>query len=208
MSLQTELIRIAREECKANNVKLYLGRGKSINYSFVSPRIRVNGFFDFDVKPPKQMKLACATGRKNWELILVHELSHMHQWMEDCKVWKDYCATNGDMIDRAISGKSTDNTKLEHDAMVTLLLEHDCEKRAHELLKNLGYPKNKLDEYVQKANSYALFYLYILHNKKWYKVGKEPYNLKNVWKHFPKTFNIDIEATFHRLKHHFDQCVN
>lgn len=204
MSVRDDLVRLARAECKANGVKLYLGKGKSVRYS---RGMNVNGFFDFDVKKPKQPKLVCATGRPNWELVLVHELNHMRQWKEDCKVWQDYCATTGNMIDRAISGKKLDEKKLKKDTIATLLMEHDCEKRSHNTLKELKYPKNKLVEYVQKANSYALFYLYVAKYKKWYKIGREPYNSKVVWGKFPKTFDIDIHKTFEKLGHLFDNCV-
>ena len=201
MNIRNELVNIVRSECKANGVNLYLGSGKSVQYN---RSVRVNGFFDFDTKIPK---LACATGRPNWELVLVHELNHMLQWKEDCKVWRNYCATTGNMIERAISGKSTDSNKLKKDSMITLLMEHDCERRSHAMLKKLGYPKTKLTEYVQKANAYSLFYLYVAKHKKWYSIGKEPYNLKIVWSKFPKTFDIDIFSTFNNLGHLFEYCV-
>jgi hypothetical protein len=204
MSVRSELVRMARAECKANGIKLYLGKGKSVQYG---RGIRVNGFFDFDVKKPKQPRLACATGRPNWELVLVHELNHVRQWKEDCKVWKDYCDTTGDMIDRAISGRKIDPIKLKKDTFITLLMEHDCERRSHSMLKKLGYPKAKLVQYVQKANAYALFYLYVAKHKKWYSIGKEPYNTKKVWSKFPKTFDIDIASTFAQVGHLFDHCV-
>ena len=204
MTLKNKLVNIVRKECRDNAVKLYLGNGKSVNYS---KGIQVNGFFDSNEDEPYQGKLSCAIGRQNWELILVHEFNHMMQWKENCKVWQNYEIICDNVIDEVISGKDVDLKNLEIDARTILLLEHDCEKRSYNTLKNLGHPKEKLVEYVQKANAYALFYLYIIKKKKWYEIGKEPYNLKSVWSKFPKTFNIDIDATYARLGHLYDKCV-
>ena len=205
MNLKDKLKELAHKECKKNKVKLYLGRGKSVKYPIGN--IRVNGFFNFDVDTTTTPILACATGRPNWELVLVHELCHMRQWKDNCKVWRNYCQDHHNFMDISLSGKYVNPKKLAKEAYIALLMEHDCEQRAHHLLSELGYSKQKLIEYIQKSNAYALFYLYVAQHNKWYEVGKEPYNLKNVWKHFPKTFDIDIDKEFFRLHKHFDQCV-
>lgn len=204
MNIQKELFAMTRAECKESGVEIYMGKGKSVRYA---PNIRSNGFFDFDVPPSKKPRLAFAMGSPNWELTLVHELNHLRQWREDTEIWNDYISITGNVIDAVLSGKKVNDKKLMKDARITLLMEHDCEKRAYETLKKLGYPQKKLIEYIQKANSYALFYLYIATRKKWYKIGHEPYNMKQVWSQFPKTFDIDIDAEFEKLGHLYDLCV-
>jgi hypothetical protein len=203
MNLRNKLLAMARQECKESNVRLYLGKGKSVRYA---NGISVNGFFDFDVDSHERPTLACSTGKPNWELVLVHELNHLRQWREDCKVWRNYKTISGNVIDNAISGRHVDSRILLSDAKKVLLMEHDCEKRSYATLKQLGYSKEKLIEYVQKANAYALFYLYVAKNKTWYEVGKEPYSLKTVWGKFPKTFDIDIAETFEKVGHLYAQC--
>jgi hypothetical protein len=201
MNLKKRLLTLTKKECKENGVILYLGPGKSVSYM---KGLYVNGFFDFEADIPK---LSCAIGHSNWELILVHELNHVRQWKENCKVWDDYVKKSKGIIDEAVSGKKISKEKLLIDAKLSLFLEHDCEKRSYKTLKQLGYPKEKLIEYIQKANAYALFYLYVAEHRVWYEIGKEPYNLKSVWGKFPKTFNINIDKTYARLSHLYDQCV-
>ena len=202
---QKSLLELTRTECKNNKVKLYLGRGKFIRYS---TGVKVNGCFDpepeFEEDPPK---LSCSLGSPNWELVLVHELNHMRQWIENCKAWRDYAKCSGNVINDAISGKKLNNRTFTKSIMATLWMERDCEIRSYNTLKKLNYPKDKLDEYVQKANAYTIFYLDILHNRKWYVIGKEPYNLKNVWRKFPKTFDVNIEDVYANLGHLYQNCV-
>lgn len=204
-TLQKQLLKMTRAECKNNKVKLYLGRGKSVRYS---PKILTNGYFspdpDYDDENPK---LYCAIGKPNWELTLVHELNHMRQWIDNCSEWKAYVKVNGNVINEALSGKKINNKRFTKNIIVTLLMERDCEKRSYATLKELKYPQNKLDEYVQKANAYTIFYLDMLHNRKWYVIGQEPYNLKNVWGKFPKTFDVNIDLVYAKVGHLYKNCV-
>jgi hypothetical protein len=202
MNIKNKLIIITKEECKKHKINLFLGKGKYVKYCINN--IKVNGFFDFtDDKP----KLACATGKPNWELTLVHELSHMHQWQENCKSWKDYLKIDSNVIDDSVNGVYVNEKKLYKNTLIVLRMERDCEQRAHALLKELGYPKDKLNIYIQKANAYTLFYLYVVKYKKWYSIGKEPYTIKSVWNKFPASFDIDIEKTFEKMEKYFHRCV-
>lgn len=197
--MKNKIIKLAQINCEANGTSLFLGKGKSVSYA---PRIKVNGYFD-----SSKNKLAVATARKEWELILIHEMNHMIQWTENCKAWKEYQSIDSNIIDDAIQGKSVNDKKLKETALITLKMEHDCEQRSYKTLKFLKYPKKKLIEYTQKANAYCLFYLFVAKNKKWYIIGKEPYNIKKIWKHFPKTFDFDIEKTFEKLEYLYLQCI-
>ena len=205
MTLKQKIVKIARSECRNNYVKFYLGRGKSVQY-VSDHKLRVNGFFDSDPDIGRP-KLACAIGRPNWELVLVHELNHLRQWKEDSQIWCDYEKIPGNRLDEAISGKDIDPKELEENIRATILLERDCERRTHNTLKELGYPEKKLKEYVQRGNAYTIFYLNILKTKKWYAIGKEPHSLKSVWCHFPTTFDIDIDKTFKKLGYLYNQCL-
>jgi len=62
-------------------------------------------------------------------------------------------------------------------------------------------------EYIQKANAYTLFYLFVSDERVWYTIGKEPYRLPTVWKQFPKSFDIDLISTYNNLKHLYWRCI-
>ena len=195
-----KLLADVRRECKANNIKLYLGKGKYIKYG----KMKVNGLFDIDAEVPT---LSVAVGKKNWELILSHEFSHFQQWIENCDWWKAYETCDTWIIDRVVGGEEVDEKELAKSAKIIMMMERDCEMRSHKLLKSLGYSEGKLKQYVQKANSYYMFYLYIVKHKKWYKIGKEPYNIKSLWRQFPTTFDFDIKKEFSKLEHLYYNCI-
>ena len=195
-----KLLADVRRECKAHDIKLYLGKGRFIKYG----KMKVNGLFDIDTEIPK---LSVATGQKNWQLILSHEFSHFQQWVDKCEWWKAYETCDTWIIDNAVSGKRVNEKELVKSAKIIMMMERDCEMRSHKLLKSLGYPKEKLCQYVQKANAYYMFYMYIAKHKKWYTIGKEPYNIQSLWKQFPMTFDFDIEKEFKDLEYLYDICV-
>ena len=197
-SLKQNIIKMARAECKKSNIDLYLGSGRSVQYS---KKLRSNGYFDSE-----NNKLAVAIGRPNWELILLHELNHLRQWQQHCPEWKKYL-TIGHSIDDALAGETITESKLHHDINCILQLERDCEIRAVQDLIKLNYPAKKIQQYIQKANAYCMFYLFINENRKWYRIGKEPYNLKSVWKLFPDTFDFDLDLEYQKIKHIYHNCI-
>ncbi len=46
-------------------------------------------------------------------------------------------------------------------------------------------------DYIQKANSYAMFWKMVGKSRQWYKIGKRPYELPEVYSEFPTTFSLD-----------------
>ena len=199
MLRKQELLALVREKCKKHRIDLYLGPGQ-----FVRPDegICVNGYFDNIAR-----KLAVATARANWQITLAHEFSHMCQWIDKCQTWKDYHKVNTQVIDDTISHCYVKQKTLDIAAKVAVDIERDCEKRTHKLLKEFGHPKEQLLEYIQKANAYCLFYLYLAKHHKWYEIGKEPYNLPKVWRKFPRTFEFDIHSKFKKLENLYKYCV-
>lgn len=150
----------------------------------------VNGYVDGDIR-----ELAVATGKesKRWISVLVHESCHMDQAIEQCKAWTDCDVTEDSdasgLIFLWINNIVELNSKQRADyTQKALMVELDCERRAVEkiLEHNLDYDTV---EYTQRANAYVYFYLMIKKTRRWYVVGKEPYTVKEVWKHMPKTFD-------------------
>lgn len=176
--------------CKTSGVTLYVGKGKHVKCD----EFKVNGYFDC-----KKKVLAFSTGTPAWVLVASHEVSHMQQWVDQCIAWKEYCSVTNDVSD--FFEWSDESFR------VTIAMERDCEQRSVKLLRSFGYPKKRIDEYIQKANAYTLFYHYVHEYKKWYKIGVEPYNLPKVWKKFPKVFGIDQKAVYNDLKQYYAYCV-
>lgn len=75
--------------------------------------------------------------------------------------------------------------QLEDYVVRTLQVELDCERRALTMIQDFGLDVGvSPGEYAQQANAYVLFYHAMALRRRWYQIGREPYNLPEVWMHF------------------------
>ena len=173
-----------------NNIKLLLSPDTGISMD----GIMVNGYFD-DIK----RILACSLGKdiSQWLPILVHESCHMDQYLEQIPEWLENAGVDniGSMyyIDKWLNGDDNVDMKLvDREIETSMAVELDNEKRSVEKTKEWGFDKViNLDEYVQNANSYVLFYLWMRKNRRWYTIGKEPYNNKIIISKMSNSFDYD-----------------
>ena len=153
--------------------------------------IKSNGFFDAENR-----EFACAVGKHwiFWLRTFIHESCHFDQWKERCDAWQAsdrFLPSEEDLVwdwldnkvEIAYAGstfldpnqRTINFSKLEEVARVTKELERDCEERT--IAKILEYKVDiHTDDYARGAWAYVLFYDYILECRKWYVIGKEPYN--------------------------------
>lgn len=204
MKLAKHLLPIIKKVCKSYNIKLYVGAGRSVRYGGV----RSNGFF-VEGSGFGTGKLAVARKAKNWEYTLMHEFSHMLQWIDQCKAWCDYekAFAGGDVVDPCLKGEQVDPKILSKQLRALLLLERDCEMRCAKILKFYRFSKTQIRRYIQAANAYTIFYLHIEKYHRWYEIGREPYNVRSVWQAFPTTFNVDVNTVYARLGHLYSKCI-
>ena len=73
-----EFLEKVKADCKKYAISLELRRGKSVNLG----GFRCGGYFD-----EEERKLVVAKGHKNFKELLVHEYSHMTQWLEGIDIW-------------------------------------------------------------------------------------------------------------------------
>ena len=181
-------------------VKLLLSPEKGVEY--VGGGFICNGYFDSDGKT-----LACALGKdiSQWLIILLHESCHMDQWLDQVPAWTENLGMEN--IDKWLGGDdNVDMNLIDEEIRTSMLVELDCEKRTVEKIKkyNLDSIIN-IDEYIQKSNAYILFYLWLRKNRRWYTIGKEPYNQAIVVSSMPKTFNIDYNTLDPNIEKVFDE---
>ncbi len=187
---------------KKKGIKLYLSPDKGVEY--VGGGFMCNGYFDSDGQT-----LACALGKdiSQWLIILLHESCHMDQWIEQVPEWTENIGMEN--IDKWLGGDDNVNMEeIDEEVRTSMLVELDCEKRTVEKIKkyNLDSIIN-IDEYIQKSNSYILFYLWLRKNRKWYTIGKEPYNQSEVVSVMPKTFDIDYTTLDPKIEKVYDQYL-
>jgi len=184
---------------KENNIKLVLSPEKGVQFS--EGGILCNGYFD-DITST----LACALGKdvSQWLVILLHESCHMDQWVEKVPEWTENVGM--DNIEKWLNGDDTVNmNNIDNEIRTSIIVEVDCEKRTVEKIKKYGLDSIiNIDEYIQKSNAYVLFYLWMRKNRKWYTIGKEPYNITDVVNVMPKTFDINYTILDSNIEKTYD----
>lgn len=185
-----------QKKCDENNITLIIKNEPGIPY-VGNDGIMVNGYFD-----DKSRSLACAAGKdvSLWLPTLIHESSHMDQFLEDAPEWLN----NLDMVetDKWLTGDdSVDMNTVTEEIKTAIAVEVDCEKRTVNKIKQLGLD-GIIDakEYIQRANAYLMFYLWMKENRKWYEIGREPYNLPEIFREMPKTFDNDYSELSSELR--------
>ncbi len=188
--------------CKDSKINLVLSPERQVE----TEGIKCNGYFDHTDKI-----LTVATGQSfdAWFKILVHEFSHMRQWIEQCKAWteseKDGDAN--DTMDKWLN--STVNlSKKNKNKFVNRArdLELDCDKRALNWIRAFKLPINERD-YIKRANAYIYFYTYIKETRKWYTIGKEPFNNWLLVLAMPTHFDNDYDNPPEVIKRLYRGCI-
>ena len=141
-----------KRRCKANGIELVLSPSRSVvlTDTFSSD---CSGYFD---SGDKVLVVACGKPFDQWIEILVHEYSHMEQWMLDPRWehWTDCCLALWDWMDRS---KLMNNSQLNQVIDGMIELERDCEVRALNNIEKWNLPINK-SRYKRKANLYLYCY--------------------------------------------------
>ena len=168
------LIKDVKEKCEKLGVTLFLSPEKSV---VLSENILSGGYFSDETEGETPV-LACAMGQSNFEkaiILFIHESCHLDQWSEreqENSLW-----SKGDtmgLIDEWLDGEEISDSELDRAFNQSKDIEIDCEKRSVEKIKQYDLPIN-IEEYIQKANAYILFYNYLRKHRKWSIPGNPPY---------------------------------
>ena len=141
-----------RRMCKIHKVELMLSPSRAvvITDSFSTD---CSGYFD---DTDKVLAVACGKPFEEWIEILVHEFSHLQQWLDDER-WEHWTYCCGELWAWLDKEKIMNNSQLKViiDGMIDL--ERDCEVRALNNIAKWNLPINK-SEYKRKANLYLYSY--------------------------------------------------
>lgn len=141
-----------RRRCTNKGIELMLSPSRNvvITDSFSTD---CSGYFD-DVN--KVLVVACGKPFNDWIEILIHEYSHMQQWLDDDRWshWTDCCLDLWSWLD---GEKILNNIQLNKVLDGMIELERDCELRALDNIAKWNLPINK-SRYKRKANLYLYSY--------------------------------------------------
>ena len=144
------------------------------------PRVRIDG--DYGSGFFNERQLVVATGVPDWLGVLVHESSHVDQYIEGSRLWTEVdphlIAVNSWLADTS-KGRKIRN-KLESFKCV-LALELDAERRSLKKIARYSLPIEK-KVYAQKANSYLFGYTQAMRSRRWF---PEAYTYPEIWKRMP-----------------------
>ena len=169
---------------KKHSVELFFSKSRWVK---ISDKIRSNGYFSDHDKP--RLAIACGQPLDKWFALLVHESSHLDQWLEHSEYWQYISSkvdNNSYLIDEWLAGAHQNRTKKvfqEIDKLI--LLEADCEIRSIQKIKKYGLAIDS-DLYCQRANAYIYFYHHLKTTGQWYRINFEPYSLEQIYSQMPK----------------------
>jgi hypothetical protein len=191
-----------QEKCSKHDIDSLMPNTPGVEYLYGNTL--TNGYFDSDNR-----LLACATGKElnQWLPILIHESSHMDQFLENDPVFNDSLGLD-ETFKWTEGSEDVDFNKIDREIESGIAVEVDCEKRTVEKIKEYGLEfVVSIDEYIQKSNAYVLFYRWMRKNRSWYKIGFEPYNVKSVYSKMPKTFEIDYTTMTQEVSESFNDLL-
>lgn len=185
-------IRDTWAKCNSNGVVLDLQNEDRVAYP--GGESRVSGYFlgdDLGEKP--RLCVAIRKPTTDWMTVLMHESSHMDQWVERCDVWRQGFRDDRDVYDvlQDWLDHKVELSADEQDDVVgrCMAIELDCEKRTLDKMRKLGMHMYTYD-YVRKANAYIWSYYMVKVRRRWY--AKPPYEVFEVWGGMPDMF-MDLE---------------
>lgn len=174
--------------CETHNVTLI-----TQNEPFYEDEELCGGYFSFD---KKELAVSCIQDDYWFINLMVHEYSHMEQWLDD-----DPCIHTmmrggidaGTLIGKWIKGVNYKNESIKKAIKLIIALEHNCEKRAVQNIIKYKLPIN-IDEYCRQANTYLYFHYYMKKKRQW-EFNKSPLDLVNVIKYMPS----ELDQNYNRL---------
>jgi len=167
----------------------------------------VSGYFS-EITGQRELAVATKKQTERWLGVLVHEFSHMEQWLEKAKPWarlKSLYSKKGDACQtyfKWVEGKRVEKSIAIRSGKLVRDMELDCEKRAVKNIKKWKLPI-PINEYIKNANAYILFYAHTFKHRKWCNI-KSPYNIKRIINIMPEEFvdNYDV------LEPKYEELVN
>ena len=164
-----------KKDCKSNQIGLFLYDQKFI----MDNGDKFGGWFD-----PTKRELHCSFPSKlqrKYVELLIHESCHMDQFLTKAPKWTIE-QSQGSLELFWEWTKGRDCTHINTHLRNIQLMEAECEQLAVQKIMDLELNINT-QQYIQKANSYLLFYTVLKETKKW--CDYPPYRFKEIWQQMP-----------------------
>lgn len=186
---------MVKNGCKKHKVSCKL---KDVNYLKPIPSIRCTGYFDDESRT-----LQVAMKQKDSFEILVHEYSHLTQWVDRAPV---YMKANKYLlaVDAWIAGEQLSDAMVDAAIQGIVELELDNEKRSARLIGKYDLSIDK-EKYIKKANAYLYFHHWMRKTRRWSSPTNPPYRNKNIIAAMPNHFRGKYDKLPKRFEKLFEQ---
>lgn len=141
------------------------------------------------IKKDLRSELVAAMNRDDALEILTHEYCHLTQFVEGMPLW-EIASDSLEKIDYWLMGEDIKNIDGHIDNVIQL--ELDNEKRTVKCITEWNLPIDT-SLYVQKANAYLQFYLWLRHSRKWSSPNNSPYRNLNILAAMKNTFRMNYK---------------
>lgn len=181
-----EFVEMVKTEAAKHGVKVTVSDQDHVLWG----QIKCNGYFR--ELPAPELVFCTGQPEDQWLRVLIHEYCHMRQWIDQCAAWTALwvreTVDTTDLIDLWLDYViEAPQERLKQWVQLSLDNELDCEQRAARLIKKQGLPLY-IPDYIRRANAYVMFYHVMRKYRRWYDIGKEPYNVEEVWSQMPENF--------------------
>lgn len=191
-----------KSECRRYNIKLIL----TVDDCFNTNGQSYGGYFSHTTH---EMGITQLNHSYIFTSILVHEFSHMEQWIDNDPTFTQHL--RGGYESSTIMDNWLDGTEYEYKTIKTAIdlirnCELNCERRA---IKNIKKYKLDFDEnnYAQSANAYILFYNYIITKRRWEYV-EPPTEIEEIVNAMPTDlYSLDYTILLPKYKILFDKLL-
>ena len=173
---EKDFIDFVKSECDKYKVTCLL---KNTKFVQMTGSVKCGGWFDESTP-----ELVVSMKRPDWIEILVHEYSHLTQWIDNESIWNESSVSLPIVWDW-LDGVDYDNIEKHID--VVRELESNNDRRAVLIIKQFNLDID-LDRYIRKSNAYHQFYNWMKETRKWCKPSNSPYKNENIINVMPKTF--------------------
>jgi hypothetical protein len=174
-------------------VAVLLSPSKMVN----SSNVECGGYF---CDEQKVLAVAVDRSEEAWLGVLLHEYSHLTQWVEQTPIWRDYRADMWDWLEgRRIKDPAAAVKSVQE-------VEADCERRTMRLARELEAPIN-LETYARSANAYIHFHNVMADKRKWYRPGVVMAERPELLAAANPTFDTDFSVTSPELRKQLEACL-
>ena len=142
-------------------------------------------------------ELIVCTNTPDWLQSLVHEASHLDQFLEKDSVWHHpHLAINHwDIVEHVLHPK-----KWKWAWKITCVLEIDCDSRAVDKINKYRLTDINISEYIREANCYHASYYYFNKYKCFSHKDHNPFDIPEIIELFPDDRILSIDEAWKENK--------